>query len=68
LEIPLPEIDEQEKIVDVLESVDSVAKANKEHLDSFLRVKQGLMQDLLSGEVRTHSEGIDILDDVLQYG
>jgi type I restriction enzyme S subunit len=68
LEIPLPEIDEQEKIVDVLESVDNVVQANKKKLDSFFRVKQGLVQDLFSGEVRTNNEDIEVVDDVLQYG
>ena len=67
LEIPLPSIDEQHKIVDALESIDDVVIANKEQLDRLDRRKTGLRQDLISGDVRTAGEEIDIPDEVKNY-
>jgi len=67
LEIPLPSIDEQQKIVATLESVGDVATANREQLDSLERLKTGLRQDLLSGEVRTNGRNIAIPDEVTKY-
>jgi type I restriction enzyme S subunit len=67
LEIPLPSLDEQQKIVDALESVDDVVIANKEQLDRLKRLKKGLRQDLLSGDVRTAGKEIDIPNEVMNY-
>jgi type I restriction enzyme S subunit len=67
LEIPLPSLDEQERIVDALESVDDVIIANKDQLDGLKRLKKGLQQDLLSGEVRTAGKEIDIPDGIMNY-
>ncbi len=67
LEIPLPSLDEQQKIVEAIESVDSVVITNKEQLDDLKRVKTGLRQDLLSGDVRTARKEIDIPDEVMNY-
>jgi type I restriction enzyme S subunit len=67
LEIPLPSLDEQQKIVDALESVDDVVIANKEQLDGLKRLKKGLQQDLLSGDVRTAGTAIDILEEFENY-
>jgi type I restriction enzyme S subunit len=35
--------------------------------DKFQRVKQGLVQDLLSGRVRTHNKDIEVLPEVAKY-
>ncbi|WP_083912386.1 restriction endonuclease subunit S [Natronolimnohabitans innermongolicus] len=67
LEIPLPSFEEQEKIVEAIESVDDVVVTNKEQLENLQRLKKGLEQDLLSGEVRTAGKEIDIPDEVKQY-
>jgi type I restriction enzyme S subunit len=67
LEIPLPSLDEQQEIVDALESVDDVVIANKKQLGSLERLKTGLRQDLLSGDVRTAGKNIDIPDEVENY-
>ena len=40
----------------------------KESLNHLKRFKKGLMQDLLSGEVRTHHKDIEVVEDVLQHG
>ncbi|MFC7323098.1 restriction endonuclease subunit S [Halorubrum rutilum] len=68
LEIPLPEIDEQRKIIEVIESVDEVSQANKKQLDNLHQVKQGLVQDLLSGTVRTTNTNIEVPEEIEQHG
>lgn len=67
LEIPLPSLDEQQRIVDAIESVDDIVIANKEQLDGLKRLKRGLRQDLLSGDVRTAGKDIDIPKEVENY-
>ena len=67
LEIPLPSLDEQQEIVDALESVDDVVIANKEQLDGLKRLKTGLQQDLFSGDVRTSGKEIEIPDEVKNH-
>ena len=66
--IPVPPTEEQTEIVDVLRTHDEVRRRNESYQSELQRLKHGLMQDLLSGEVRTHDKDIEILDDVLQYG
>ena len=68
LDIPIPPIEEQNKIVDTLDSVGRVISENKRELDPLRRLKRGLMQDLLSGEVRTTDIEIDIPEKVAKYG
>jgi type I restriction enzyme S subunit len=68
LEIPLPEIDEQRKIVEILESVNDVSQANKKQLDNLKQIKRGLMQDLLSGTVRTTDTNIEVPEEITRYG
>lgn len=68
LDIPKPPMNEQQKIADCLDSLDgqrSQYRKEKERLD---HLKKGLIQDLLSGEVRTHDKNIDIVDEVLEHG
>ncbi|MFX3789261.1 restriction endonuclease subunit S, partial [Streptococcus suis] len=49
---PLPPIDEQKKIVEILTSVDEKIYKEKETLNSLQSIKKGLMQILLAGKVR----------------
>lgn len=58
--IPVPSLEEQQDIVNRLESVDEMIRANREYHRKAKRMKTGLMQDLLSGEVRTVDKEIDI--------
>ena len=67
-EVFVPSLEEQEEMVDVLRSLESAIDKNSHQKEQLQRLKQGLMQDLLSGEVRTHDTDIEILDDLLQYG
>lgn len=68
LDIPKPSMEEQREIADSLDSLErqqSQYQTEKGQLES---LKQGLMQDLLSGEVQTHDKELEIVDDVLQHG
>lgn len=67
-DITFPEIEEQQQIADALDSIHDEKTKNKEYRNQLKRLKQGLMQDLLSGEIRTHDRDIQLADDVLQHG
>ena len=69
-EVPvhLPSKEEQTRIVEILDSHTEQIQTERNYRDRLQRLKQGLMQDLLSGEVRTHDKDVEILDDVLQHG
>jgi type I restriction enzyme S subunit len=62
--IPLPKKTEQEKIVNVLDSLDQKKINFGEIKEQLQRIKRGLMKDLLTGKVRTHDKDIEILDEV----
>ena len=53
LKIPVPSGDEQERIASVLYTVDEMIARTSELRDEYEQAKRGLMQDLLSGKVRT---------------
>ena len=65
LYIPLPEKEEQEKIVEALDGLDQKKTKLRENKEQLRRLKKGLMQDLLTGEIRTH-ESIKVLDEVIE--
>ena len=52
LRIVLPPLEEQKKIADILSTVDKKLENLKEKKQSFEELKKGLMQKLLTGEVR----------------
>lgn len=52
LKIPVPTKEEQEKIVNILSSVERKLGKEKEKHSGLLKIKQGLMQSLLTGKVR----------------
>ena len=53
INIPIPSVGEQERIASVLYTVDEMIAQTSELRDEYEQAKRGLMQDLLSGEVRT---------------
>lgn len=65
---PLPPDDEQEEIVEDLSQIDGQISIYEQEKSQLQHLKQGLMQDLLSGELRTDDKDIEIVDNVLQYG
>jgi len=68
--ILIPELgaSERESIVAHLSEIDNAIRNEMAQKSQLRQLKQGLMQDLLSGEVRTHDKDIEVVDDVLQYG
>lgn len=50
----VPKVEEQQKIVDILFSIDEKISVNKKLKEKLTLLKKGLMQDLLSGKVRTN--------------
>jgi type I restriction enzyme S subunit len=56
LKIPLPAKDVQRQIVNVVDSIDSHISTEKEYEQSLRELKRGLMQDLLTGNVRVTTE------------
>lgn len=68
LEIPIPPKEEQNEIAQRLDNISDTIEANQECKSRLKRLKQALMQDLLSGEVRTNDKDIEIIEDVLQHG
>ncbi|WP_160134181.1 restriction endonuclease subunit S [Halococcus salsus] len=68
LVIAIPPKEEQKEIAESLEEVQKTFMDSHEYISQLKRLKQGLMQDLLSGEVRTDDVDIEVLDDVLAHG
>ncbi|AIF44980.1 restriction endonuclease subunit S [Virgibacillus sp. SK37] len=50
--IVVPTLEEQNKIVDIIESVETRINYDEEKLSELYKIKQGLMQQLLTGKVR----------------
>ncbi|WP_148416480.1 restriction endonuclease subunit S [Haloferax sp. KTX1] len=69
-EVPvhLPPEEEQDRIVEIIDHHSKKLRNERDYLQRLQRFKQGLMQDLLSGTVRTTDTNIAVLDEVLQHG
>ena len=68
MEVLMPPINEQRKIVETVNSIDNFVDKNWETKRRLEYIKQGLMQDLLSGKVRTTDTNIEVPDEIAQYG
>jgi type I restriction enzyme S subunit len=68
MHIPLPPIEEQRRISSHFSSIDEQIRNAKSRVLYFKRLKKGLMQDLLTGEVRTADKAIDVLEEVEAHG
>jgi type I restriction enzyme S subunit len=66
--LPLPPLEEQKEIADHLSSIDSQIKANKQYKSQLKCLKRGIMQDLLSGTVRTTDTNIAVPEEIAQHG
>lgn len=53
---PVPPLKEQKKIASILSSVDAKIKKEEEYKAKLERLKKGLMQKLLTGEIRVNTE------------
>jgi len=56
IKIPLPPLEEQQKIAEILSTVDKRLELLKRKKEKLERVKEGLMNDLLTGRKRVRSE------------
>ncbi|WP_421860069.1 restriction endonuclease subunit S [Oceanicaulis sp.] len=52
-QIVIPSLPEQKRIATILTSIDDQIEAERKHVEQQKRLKQGLMDDLLTGRVRT---------------
>ena len=66
--IPVPELEEQKEIGEKLRSIDRAIYENIRIENQYQRLKQGLMQDLLSGTVRTTDTNIEVPEEIAQHG
>jgi len=66
VDIPIPPLPEQRKIASVFYTIDELLALS--HSDELRDLKTGLMQDLLSGDVRTNNKEIDVLEEVIARG
>jgi type I restriction enzyme S subunit len=54
--IPVPPLEEQKKIASILSSADAKIQKEEEYKSKLERLKKGLMQKLLTGEIRVNTE------------
>jgi len=68
LKVAVPDIKEQNEIASILWGFDEQIWSLQREIGQYKRLKKGLMQDLLSGKVRTTDTNITVPDEVAQYG
>lgn len=66
-EVFVPPLSDQKRVVDTLGSLDDRIMQERRYEEQLTKLKTGLVQDLLSGEVRTHDKDIEILHEVKKY-
>jgi len=52
--IPLPPLPEQQRIAEILSQIDKTIEKEEQYKEKLKRLKQGLMEDLLTGKVRVN--------------
>jgi type I restriction enzyme S subunit len=60
LKIPLPTLPEQQSIVQILSDMDAEIEALEQQLEKARAIKQGMMQELLTGRIRLVSPQGDL--------
>jgi type I restriction enzyme S subunit len=68
LSVFLPPKSEQTEITRVLDEINELETSHEKKMRQMKRLKKSLMQDLLTGEVRTADKAIDVLDEVVKHG
>lgn len=56
IQVPVPPIEEQDRISEILKTVEERIQQEKKHRDDHKDLKRGLMQDLLTGKVRVNDD------------
>jgi len=54
INIPLPSLPEQQRIAEILSQLDQTIEKEEQYKEKLERIKQGLMEDLLTGKVRVN--------------
>jgi type I restriction enzyme S subunit len=65
--LPRPSREEQRKIASIFYTFDKSVEQEESYKERLQQLKQALMRDLLSGEVRTTDVDIDIPQEVAKY-
>jgi len=68
LRVALPTPEEQEKISSILWEFDEQVEELEKEIGQYERLKKGLIQDLLSGTVRTTDTNIEVPEEITQHG
>lgn len=66
--VAIPPISEQKEIAETLRSIQYYIVSSKDNIQQLKILKRGLMQDLLSGTIRTTDTNIEIPEEVAQHG
>jgi type I restriction enzyme S subunit len=53
--LPLPPLPEQQRIAEILSQIDQTIEKEQQYKEKLKRIKQGLMEDLLTGKVRVNT-------------
>jgi len=67
-DVLLPPMEEQEHIIKMLDEYYTYRKKQTKNKNHLQRLKRGLMQDLLSGTVRTTDTNMEVPDKITQHG
>lgn len=67
-EVFVPSLEEQSEMVEVLRNIEQNFDRSRNEKERLKQLKRGLMQDLLSGEVRTTDCDVDVLPEVKEHG
>jgi type I restriction enzyme S subunit len=68
LKVAVPNPDEQSEIASIMWQFDRQEMILQREIEQYERLKRGLMQDLLSGTVRTTDTNIEVPEEIAQYG
>ena len=56
LQVFIPPLEEQKKIASILSSVDAKIQKEEEYKEKLEKLKKGLMQKILTGEIRVNKD------------
>jgi type I restriction enzyme S subunit len=66
--MPRPPVEEQQEIAEVIREFDRQIESNERYKSQLARIKQGLLSDLISGDIRTNQADIEINPRVSNHG
>jgi type I restriction enzyme S subunit len=67
-DVPVPSLEEQDEIIEKIDHVEETIRVNDQQYERLKRLKQGLIQDLLSGQIQTTNRNISVLPEVKNNG